>query len=774
MVKLLVEEMRDLMKNSEKIRIITIIAGVEHGKSTLEDFLLLAAGVSLMEEPIADNMQSNNTVGDQQRNIIIKSTIQTLYYEIKKEPYLINLVDYPRYSDLTADLKSLLRVNDGTMLLVDCIEGITMQTENIFRQAMQEKIKPILMINKIDNQIIDLQIDSETIYQNYIKIIDMTNIIISNYDQSELGDLILSPEKGNVAFGSGFECWGFTLNTFSRIYSKKFKIDESMMMHRLWGDNYYDYENKKWKKNNIDNNGNVMKRAFCAFVIDPIIKLARSIMEGNKEQYCKICQSINVDLAEFEKVFEGRKLFKTIMQKWINVADALLEMIVINLPSPIRAQKYRYAYLYEGPLDDECAIGIKNCNPNAPLMLYVSRIIPTSDKSKFFSFGRVFSGNIEAGQKVKIMGLNYNKNKKDDLFNEKLVESVVLLMGRKCYSIPNAPCGNIVGLVGVDEFLIKSGTLTNYPNAYPFKSLKCSLAPIIKVELTPKNAQDLPKLIEALNKLSKFDPLVQCNREENGNHYIEASSELHLDICLHDLQTNFISCEIIKSDPILVYKETISEKSSQVCLSKSPNKHNRLYCMAEPLQEGLSQMIEHSDIKPADDQKIRGKILVDNFGWDPCDVYKIWAFGPKYNGPNLFVDMTKGVQYIHEHKDSIDSAFQWATKEGVICEETMRGIRINLVDIVCFADAIHRGGGQIIPTARRVCYACELTATPRLMEPIYLCIITSPLDVLDLVYQFLNQRNARVIEEEQIPGTLLYHIKANIAVNESFGDFFSH
>ena len=121
-------------------------------------------------------------------------------------------------------------------------------------------------------------------------------------------------------------------------------------------------------------------------------------------------------------------------------------------------------------------------------------------------------------------------------------------------------------------------------------------------------------------------------------------------------------------------------------LSKSPNKHNRLYAKAQPIEEELTQAIENGKVNARDDYKVRARILADEFGWDVTDARKIWCFGPDTTGPNVLVDITKGVQYLNEIKDSCVAAFQWATKEGVLCEENMRGVRVNILDVtVSFA-----------------------------------------------------------------------------------------
>jgi len=210
-------------------------------------------------------------------------------------------------------------------------------------------------------------------------------------------------------------------------------------------------------------------------------------------------------------------------------------------------------------------------------------------------------------------------------------------------------------------------------------------------------------------------------------------------------------------------------ESNMMCLSKSPNKHNRIFMKAAPLEEGFAEEIEKGKISARDDPKNRGRVIADTFGWDVTDARKIWCFGPDTTGPNLLVDMTKGVQYLNEIKDSCVAAFQWATKEGVLCEENLRGCRFNIFDVVLHADAIHRGGGQIIPTCRRVVYASCLTADPTLQEPVYLVEIQCPEQAMGGIYGVLTKRRGHVFSEDQRPGTPLYNIKAHLPVMESFG-----
>merc|ERR1712003_210074 len=243
-----------------------------------------------------------------------------------------------------------------------------------------------------------------------------------------------------------------------------------------------------------------------------------------------------------DKNLTGKPLMKRSMQIWINAADTLLSMIVTRLPSPRTAQKYRVENLYEGPMDDTAANAIRACEASGPLMVYVSKMIPTSDKGRFFAFGRVFSGTIATGAKVRIQGSHYKPGSKEDL-NIKNIQRTVLMMGRTVEQIADVPCGNTVALVGVDQYILKSGTLTTIEDAHNIAAMKYSVSPVVKVAVKPKDGKDLPKLVEGLEKLSKSDPLVICSTEESGEHVIAGCGELHVEICLKDLREEYAQCD---------------------------------------------------------------------------------------------------------------------------------------------------------------------------------------------------------------------------------------
>merc|ERR1719313_1063178 len=203
-------------------------------------------------------------------------------------------------------------------------------------------------------------------------------------------------------------------------------------------------------------------------------------------------KGVGVELKGDDKNLVGKQLLKRVMQTWI--------------PAPVKAQKYRVENLYEGPMDDEAAAGIRKCDPEGP----------------FNAFGRVFSGTVKTGQKVRIQSPFYggpDSGSKEGLA-VKNVQRTVLMMGRIVEQVSSIPCGNTCGLVGVDQFILKSATITDCETAHNIKDMKYSVSPVVRVAVRPKDGRDLPKLVEGLKKMAKSDPLVVCEMGESGEHII--------------------------------------------------------------------------------------------------------------------------------------------------------------------------------------------------------------------------------------------------------------
>jgi elongation factor 2 len=801
MVNFTVEQIREIMDVKTNIRNMSVIAHVDHGKSTLTDSLVSKAGI-IAGAKAGETRFTDTRKDEQERCITIKSTGISLYYKLDRDDalaidqktemdkgFLINLIDSPGHVDFSSEVTAALRVTDGALVVVDSASGVCVQTETVLQQAIADRIKPVLFVNKVDTAILTLMLDQESLYQAFSKVVESVNVIIATFasEDGPMGNIMVDPTKGTVGFGSGLHGWGFSLKQFAEklvakggegpaknddeIKARLAKIQK--MMNKLWGGNWVDNETKKTVKAPGGATPPNATRTFCEYILNPIYKLKEACFQ-DKDELFKLATKFNIKLSNEDKELFEKPLFKLVMRKWIPAGDTLLQMITMHLPSPVTAQKYRAAYLYEGPSDDECCTAMTNCDPDGPLMMYISKMVPTPDKSRFWAFGRVFSGKIATGSKVYIMKPEYKPDSKGaakkDSLNHKNVQRTILMMGRYIEPIEDVPCGNICGLVGVDNYLVKTGTITTCATAHNMKQMKFSVSPVVRVAVQCKNQSELPKLVDGLKRLAKSDPMVQIITEESGEHIIAGAGELHLEICIKDLAEEHAGIELITSDPVVSFRETVSEESDRMCLSKSPNKHNRLFCKAGPLSEQICKAIDDGKIVKCSDFKERNKELneiepeVDHSDWK-----KVWFFGPDETGPNVFIDVSKGVQYLNEIKDSVRGGFDWAVKEGVLCEENMRGVRFNIHDVTLHTDAIHRGAGQITPTTRRVLYACTLTAKPRMVEPIFRADIQATDKNHGDVIGVLSRRRGRIEDTVYQADSNACVFVAFIPVKESFG-----
>ncbi len=189
---------------------------------------------------------------------------------------------------------------------------------------------------------------------------------------------------------------------------RKLSCDPLNVQKYLWGDYFWDPDAKKWGQSNVSSTGKKLQRGFCQFVLNPIYKLVHaSLAEDEKDKLNRYLQQLNIELKGEEKNLQaGKDLMNCVLPKFLPLEKNLLEMMVLHLPSPAVAQKYRVQNLYEGPMDDECAVAIRECDRNGPLMVCISKLLPNPDHSGcFLAFGRVFSGRVTPGQKVHLSSI---------------------------------------------------------------------------------------------------------------------------------------------------------------------------------------------------------------------------------------------------------------------------------------------------------------------------------------------------------------------------------
>ena len=444
--------------------------------------------------------------------------------------FLINLIDSPGDPDFSSEVTTCLRVADGALFVVECMQGVSTQTEAVLRQALYERIKLIVFINKVDLSLLEEpQSTKEELYHSFLQTIQSINDSIVAYHDPALGDIQIYPDRGMVAFGSGLHKWGFTLRQFARRYAKKFGVDEGKLMEKLWGDHYFDSTVHKWTTKSTDADGNQLERGFCMFVLDPIFKIFDAVLHHKNDLIDPMLLKLGITLREDERTLEGKDLLSAIMQNFLPCGDSLVEMTVIHLPSAAMAQQYRVETLYEGPMNDESAMGIRDCNPSSPLVFYVSRMVPTSDGDSFYAFGRVFSGTVRSGLDVRIRGQDYRPGASRDLVI-KPIQGTVLMMGDSSEPIDSCPAGNIVGLVGIDPFLLKSGTLTTSESAHNIRAMKFCVSPFIQIAIEVKNPADLPKLVQNLQRMSKSNACIEAGTSDTGEHFLAGVSESQLEI----------------------------------------------------------------------------------------------------------------------------------------------------------------------------------------------------------------------------------------------------
>lgn len=777
---------QELMNNQPNIRNISVIAHVDHGKSTLTDCLVIKAKIA--SEESGGKRYMDTRADEQERGITIKSTAISLNFSVgnnvlaehMKQDYngnsfLINLIDSPGHVDFSSEVTAALRVTDGALVVIDCVDGICVQTETVLRQAIAERIRPTMVLNKIDRALLELKESKIDLANKIRRRVEDFNaklqMIVQNQEEWTIDTL--HPSRNEISFTSGLQGWGFTLRSFAKFYIKQFKREnkpdpETFICKALWTENLCFSSDDPFDPNGkFFPDGPPEKSVFIVFVLNPIYKVKELCEQLDVNGLREYLSQFDVKLPQDLKKDNFKNLFKYVMRTWLPAAETLLEQIIINLPSPRTAQKYRASHLYTGPITDKVGqcIHHSSTSPDDPFIMYVSKMVPFLE-NRFIAMGRVFGGVVKPGMKVRIQGPDYVPGSKTDL-SIKTIQRTVVLMGRHVKDIDECPAGNIVGLIGIDNELKKTGTITNYDECYNIKSMKFSVSPVVKYAIRPKNSSDLPKLKAGLLKLSKSDPLTQVNFADNGELTLAGAGELHLEISINDLKNEYANCEIITGEPQVTYIEGISETIREPKMSKSPNKHNRIFMCIEPLEHRLIENIESGVlcIKDSKERAAKFRELLDiRDDW----VKKILFYGPEDKGPNIVIDSTKGIAYLNEIKEYMREGFREVTTKGPLIGENLRGCRFDLIDCTLHSDAIHRTGNQISAPMTSICKGLILAADPILYEPIFKAEINVASEQLGGVNTVLSQRRS-IAEEYKQEGTMRTVVMASVPVRESFG-----
>jgi elongation factor 2 len=600
----------------------------------------------------------------------------SMIHKVEGEEYLINLIDTPGHVDFGGDVTRAMRAVDGCIIVVCAVEGAMPQTETVIRQAIREKVKPILFINKVDRLINELRVTPEEMQNRFIKIINKFNELVDRVIEEDFkGKWNVKVEDGSVAFGSAFHNWAVSV--------------------------------PRMKKTNL----------------------------GFKDVYNYCKNNDQKSLAKKSPIHE-----------------VVLNMVIAHLPPPNIAQRYRIPHIWRGDLSSPLGKSMVECNENGPLALMITKIILDPHAGEV-AIGRMFSGKIQRGQELYVIGMP-NKNR---------VQQTNVMVGPDRIPIDYVSAGNIVAATGIRD-AIAGSTVTDDPEAEPFERIVHVSEPVVTVAVEAKNTKDLPKLVEVLRLISKADPSIQVQiNQETGENLMSGMGELHLEITEYRIRNDH-KMEIVCSEPIVVYRETVSKPSPYKFEGKSPNKHNRFYIEVEPLPENIVKAIYNNEL-PETVKKYKketAKILQD-LGMDK-EVAK-GVFG--VHGLNIITDTTKGIQHLFETRDLIMEAFDEVMKSGPTVSEPCQGILVKLVDAKLHEDAIHRGPAQVIPAARNAIYGAITISEPTLLEPMQKVFISTPQEIMGDASRELNSRRSEVKDMKTVGDSVEIEAKAPVA--EMFG-----
>ncbi|KAJ6296232.1 hypothetical protein OIU76_027007 [Salix suchowensis] len=767
-----------LMSNPSLVRNVALVGHLQHGKTVFMDMLVEQTHhMPTFDINSEKHVRYTDTrIDEQERRISIKAVPMSLVLEdSNSKSYLCNIMDTPGHVNFSDEMTAALRLADGAVLIVDAAEGVMVNTERAIRHAIQEQLPIVVVINKVDRLITELKLPPKDAYHKLRHTIEVINNHISAVSSTAGNVKVIDPAAGNVCFAGATAGWSFTLQSFARLYLKLHGIpfEADKFATRLWGDMYYHPEDRTIKKKPPASGA---ERTFVQFVLEPLYKIYSQVIGEHKKSVEATLAEFGVTLPNSAYKLNVRPLLRMALSQVFGSASGFTDMLVKHIPSAKDAAARKVDHTYTGPKDSMVYQAMVDCDPAGPLMVNVTKLYPKSDCSSFDAFGRVISGKIMTGQSVKVLGEGYSPEDEEDM-TVKEVTKLWVYQARYRLPVSMAPPGSWVLIEGVDASIMKTATLCNVnyneEDIYIFRSLQFNTLPVVKTATEPLNPSELPKMVEGLRKISKSYPLAITKVEESGEHTILGTGELYLDSIMKDLRELYSEVEVKVADPVVSFCETVVESSSMKCFAETPNKKNKITMIAEPLEKGLAEDIENGIVSIDWNRKALGDFFKTKYDWDLLAARSIWAFGPDKQGPNILLDDTlptevdKGL--LGAVKDSIVQGFQWGAREGPLCDEPIRNVKFKIVDARIAPEPLHRGSGQIIPTARRVAYSAFLMATPRLMEPVYYVEIQTPIDCLTAIYTVLSRRRGHVTADVPQPGTPAYIVKAFLPVIESFG-----
>ena len=637
----------------------------------MSDSLLAACG--MLSPSVAGQARALDFMEmEQERGVTINAANVTLYYENENTGYVMNMIDTPGHIDFTGKVTRSLRAIDGAVVVCDSVEGVMTQTETVTRQALEERVRPVLFVNKIDRLVKELRLTPDKMQEWLAKIVSDFNRLISTYAEPEYREKWkVNIQESTVAFGSAKDKWAFTFDL-----SKKRGVKFS---------DIYD-----------------------AYVKDKV--------------------------GELEEKFP--------------LHEAVLSMVIKHHPPPHVAQKYRIPAIWKGDLDSELGKALLNCDDKGPVVMMLTNII-VDPQAGVVATGRLFSGTVESGIKLNLLGEK----------REGRIQSVNIFMGAAREIVDKISAGNIPALLGL-EYARAGETISTVKDVHLFENIRYVSEPVVQVAVESKHPRELPKLVEAMRRLSIEDPnLVVKINEESGEMLMAGMGLLHLEVATTLLQD--AGLEIITSEPLINYRETIQGRAGPF-MSKSPNRHNKIFIRIEPLTPEVIEVIRTGKIHENMDKKEMTMILREK-GWGTDESKKVVGLDER---GNLFVDGTKGVQFLQESLDSMRAGFTDVMTNGPLAYEYCRGLKVILHHYVPHEDPAHRTYAQLMPATRRGILGAALSAKPVLLEPILGIEIKCTAEQIGAVSGVISSKRGKMLKVEQ--KGVLTMIDGEVPASETF------
>ena len=667
-----IEKAKAIIENPQFIRNIGIAAHIDHGKTTLSDNLI--AGAGMMSEDLAGKqLMLDFDEQEQARGITINAAVASMVHNLDNHDFLINLIDTPGHVDFGGDVTRAMRAVDGAVIVVDSVEGVMPQTETVVRQALRERVKPVLFINKVDRLINELKLNSEEMQKRFQKVIVDVNRLINKYAVDELKQQWqLSVQDGKVAFGSAYNNWAISVHS----------------------------------------------------------------MQTNKITFKEV-----VDLVSTGKQKELAK--KSPLHKTV------LDMVIRHLPNPKEAQHYRIPQIWKGDLDSEIGKAMMTCDFRGPVSMMITKMIIDPHAGEI-AVGRVFSGTLRKSSEVYVSRTGGVKSK---------VQVLSMMVGPDRIQVDEIAAGNIAAIIGL-KGAISGSTVSSQQDMDPFEPMVHYTDPVVTLAIEAKHTSDLPKLIDVLRNVSKADPSIQVDiNQETGEHLISGMGELHLEITLYRIKNDY-KVEVTTSEPLVVYRETVARKGGPF-EGKSPNKHNRFFFEVEPLEEEVIQLIKDGKVGQGSKFKDKKTIidLLQKAGMPRDEARGLEAV----EGMNVMVDVTKGIQYLDETMELLIDSFVEVINRGPLANEKVYGVKMRLVDAKLHEDSIHRGPAQVIPAGRNSIYGAMCQANRILLEPMQKVFINVPQEIMGSVTNEIQQRRGVVEEMNQEGDEMIIVSKVPVA-----------